>query len=181
MKKLSQRDNKTNIQNALNSKIQLIDKMLNEKLIQMQKTIDQKNLSTEQKQQQLGILVSNISDAINKHIRDASGQITVTIPSPKMASNSDKLKGGKGDDVPYSKMNKKQLELGTKIEMEHTDDPEIAKEIAGDHLAEQVDEGKSKKEQNYYSLLEKIDPHNENNVNDKPAFWRKNLDYVPKG
>ena len=29
-----------------------------------------------------------------------------------------------------------QLEIGTKVEMEHTDDVDIAKEIAKDHLSE---------------------------------------------
>lgn len=41
-----------------------------------------------------------------------------------------------------------QLEMGIKIEMEHTDDPNIAKKIALDHLAEIPD---------YYSRLNKME------------------------
>jgi len=41
-----------------------------------------------------------------------------------------------------------QLKIGTKIEMEHTDDPEIAKRIAKDHLEEYS---------NYYVELVKLE------------------------
>ena len=41
-----------------------------------------------------------------------------------------------------------QLEKGIDVEMEHTDDPEIAKEIALDHLTELPD---------YYDRLETIE------------------------
>lgn len=40
-----------------------------------------------------------------------------------------------GDD-PDSLFDPKQLAIGQKIEMEHTDDPEIAKKIAKAHLSE---------------------------------------------
>ena len=42
----------------------------------------------------------------------------------------DKLKGGEADNIPEDRVNKKQLDMGQKVEMEHTDDPEIAREIA---------------------------------------------------
>lgn len=45
-------------------------------------------------------------------------------------------------------VDKKELEMGIKVEMEHTDDPEMAKRIALDHLAEL---------KNYYSLLLKME------------------------
>jgi len=92
-------------------------------------------------------------------------------------AKKDKLKGGAGDDVEYDEMNKKQLEMGQKVEMEHTNDPEIAKEIAGDHLAEQLKGGKDKEEQDYYTELKKMDPHEDEVKDKKPAFWRRNLDY----
>jgi hypothetical protein len=50
--------------------------------------------------------------------------------------NLDKLPGGVGDGVDASKFNPIQLSLGIQIEMEHTNDPEIAQEIACDHLYE---------------------------------------------
>jgi hypothetical protein len=59
----------------------------------------------------------------------------------------EKLKGGLADYVPDSVFDKKDLEKGIKVEMEHTTDREIAKEIAKDHLLE---------DPKYYDKLEKI-------------------------
>lgn len=54
----------------------------------------------------------------------------------------DKVKGGLADKMPDSDFDKKQLEKGAEEEgSEHTDDPDIAKEIAKDHLS---------KDPNYY-------------------------------
>jgi len=53
-----------------------------------------------------------------------------------MINNFKKLPGGTGDKTPTDKVNAVQLSLGVQIEMEHTNDPEIAKEIAMDHLTE---------------------------------------------
>lgn len=50
--------------------------------------------------------------------------------------NLNKLPGGVGDSVDTSKLDPIQLSLGIQIEMEHTNDPEIAQEIASDHLYE---------------------------------------------
>ena len=64
-----------------------------------------------------------------------------------LEKTNDKLKGGKGDKfstpeqlaefhgVPLYII-KQQLEMGFKVEMEHTSDPEIAKDITYDHLSE---------------------------------------------
>ncbi|MFA5392771.1 MAG: DUF5661 family protein, partial [Candidatus Paceibacterota bacterium] len=49
---------------------------------------------------------------------------------------NDQIKGGKADDKSYSDFDQDQLAKGAKVEMEHTDDPSLAKEIAADHLAE---------------------------------------------
>lgn len=48
----------------------------------------------------------------------------------------DYIRGGLADYVPLSHFNKKQLEKGIKVEMEHTNNPKIAREIATDHLQE---------------------------------------------
>lgn len=48
----------------------------------------------------------------------------------------DELHGGKADKKKPSDFDPKQLEIGKKIEMEHTDDPHIATEIEMDHLEE---------------------------------------------
>ena len=49
---------------------------------------------------------------------------------------TDKLKGGLADNQPDKKFDKKQLELGKKVEKEHTKDPKLTKEISKDHLTE---------------------------------------------
>jgi len=48
----------------------------------------------------------------------------------------DLLPGGKGDDRPDSMFDPEQLARGIAVEMEHTGNPALAKEIAKDHLTE---------------------------------------------
>jgi hypothetical protein len=43
---------------------------------------------------------------------------------------------GKHNDVPDNKFDAEQLAMGIKVEHEHTNDKEIAKKIAKDHLSE---------------------------------------------
>ena len=64
-----------------------------------------------------------------------------------MKNHKDIIKGGKGDKLNPSNVDKKELEMGIKEEMEHTNDKELAKEIALDHLAE---------DPKYYSKLKTI-------------------------
>lgn len=58
----------------------------------------------------------------------------------------DTLKGGIGDNKLPSDFDKEELLKGVKDEMEHTNNPHIALEIAIDHLT---------KEPNYYSKMGK--------------------------
>jgi len=58
------------------------------------------------------------------------------------------LGGGKGDLVNPSDVDPTQLSIGIQIEMEHTNDPRIAQEIALDHLV---------KDNEYYTKLIKAD------------------------
>ena len=53
-----------------------------------------------------------------------------------MINNLIKLPGGEGDSTPPDQLDPTQLSTGIQIEMEHTNDVEIAKEIAVDHLTE---------------------------------------------
>jgi hypothetical protein len=46
------------------------------------------------------------------------------------------LTGGVGDTTAPSNVNTKELAIGVQVEMEHTNDPKIATEIAMDHLTE---------------------------------------------
>lgn len=60
----------------------------------------------------------------------------------------DKLPGGVADDMQPESFNRIQLKKGMKHELEHTNDPEVALEIAMDHLAEDPD---------YYKKLDKVE------------------------
>lgn len=60
----------------------------------------------------------------------------------------DRIHGGKADNEPDSKFPKKELKKGQGHEKEHTDNPEIAKEIAKDHL---------KEDKSYYEKLDRIE------------------------
>lgn len=62
--------------------------------------------------------------------------------------HQDKLPGGLADDMSPESFNRTQLKKGMKHELEHTNDPEIALEIAMDHLAE---------DPNYYKKLDKVE------------------------
>lgn len=63
-------------------------------------------------------------------------------------NKKDYIKGGYADNKPRSKYNKKQLKMGKKVEMEHTNNPNISEEIASDHLEEIPD---------YYTRLNKME------------------------
>jgi len=60
----------------------------------------------------------------------------------------EELPVGKHNDISNDKFDSKQLEMGIKIEMEHTDDKNIALAIAKDHLSEC---------KIYYTLLEEME------------------------
>jgi hypothetical protein len=61
---------------------------------------------------------------------------------------SDKIKGGLADNINPKYFNQEQLQKGVQVELEHTNNPVIAREIATDHLAENL---------LYYKKLEKIE------------------------
>lgn len=58
----------------------------------------------------------------------------------------DKIPGGLADDKAPEDFDPKALQQGIKVEMEHTDNPEIAREIAMDHLEEDPEYYKKLKE-----------------------------------
>lgn len=60
----------------------------------------------------------------------------VEILTKKHDETGEKLKGGLGDDKSPMNFDPEQVSLGIKVEMEHTDDPMEALEIALDHLTE---------------------------------------------
>ena len=85
-------------------------------------------------------------------------------------SEEDKIRGGKADNLTVDQIAEKhgvsvkkilkQLKKGVKVEMEHTDNKQVALEIARDHVEEFVD---------YYTRLEKMENEakKENKDNEK--------------
>jgi hypothetical protein len=68
-------------------------------------------------------------------------------------AQKDRLPGGLGDQKTDQDFDKRQLDQGVKVEMEHTSDPELAREIVRDHLTE---------DPQYYEKLKTIEPEHGN-------------------
>lgn len=79
-----------------------------------------------------------------------------------MLGKADRLPGGKADDKDPSDFDPDELDQGTEHEGEHTDDEELAREIAMDHLAEDPD---------YYDKLEELEKASDL---DMATVWRRN-------
>jgi hypothetical protein len=74
--------------------------------------------------------------------------VTASTVLRRFLAESEKIPGGLGKDKKPNDFNKDDLEAGVKVEMEHTEDRDIAKEIAMDHLTEDKD---------YYRKLRKME------------------------
>lgn len=66
----------------------------------------------------------------------------------EVKKSADLVPGGLGDNASPSDFSKKQLAKGRKVELEHTDNPALAQEIAKDHLTE---------DPRYYTHLAKME------------------------
>jgi len=75
-------------------------------------------------------------------------EMALRLFTPEELSDTDLLHGGKADNRPDSDFNPQQVAEGVKHESEHIDNPEAAKEIAKDHLAENPQ---------YYTDLQQIE------------------------
>ena len=76
--------------------------------------------------------------------------------NPKSKSQ-EKLVGGIADNVPDEKFVPEELVEGTVVEMEHTKDPEVAKEIAKDHIVENSKPLNEKYDSDYYKKLKQME------------------------
>ena len=65
-------------------------------------------------------------------------------------ARKDKLPGGLADKKQPEDFDADQLDQGVKVELEHTNDRDLAKEIAMDHLTE---------DPRYYEKLKTIEDH----------------------
>jgi hypothetical protein len=85
--------------------------------------------------------------------------------SMEKAEHKDKMKGGLADKKKPLDFDSKQLAMGIRIEMEHTNSKSVAREIAMDHLAEDPE---------YYTKLKEIEKYDRVDVE---ADGKKELDY----
>jgi len=90
----------------------------------------------------------------------------------KQAKWEDKIPGGKSDQKSPKDFDKDQLEKGKKIELEHTDDEELATEIVMDHL-EEAGDLKGKDGAKYYDLLEDMEKRIEKKLETKNLKGQK--------
>lgn len=77
-----------------------------------------------------------IITAITKAYHILEGSELMTIEGEEVR---DHIPGGLADDYKSTEFDSEQLAMGLIVEMEHTDDPKIALEIAMDHLTESDD------------------------------------------
>jgi len=66
--------------------------------------------------------------------------------------------GGLADDKKDTDFDQKELEMGRKVELEHTDDKDLANDISKDHLVEFP---------NYYTELDKMEKKLKKKLEDK--------------
>lgn len=84
-----------------------------------------------------GVLNNNaVSKCCDEQKSDSSFKNPISRGELKAAAVKDVLHGGEADNKPDSEFNPKQLAEGVEHEHEHTDQNQIAKEIAKDHLSE---------------------------------------------
>jgi len=90
---------------------------------------------------------------VKKLALDTLSDMYKEMPAEKeiIAPVEDYLTGGLADNDSPSEFDPKELEMGIPVEMEHTNNPEIAREIAMDHLRENP---------HYYTWYNKIEQDN---------------------
>lgn len=102
--------------------------------------------------------IESFYDSIRYSLTDEQREAAQSLISKAMAKE-DIMPGGLADKKKPSDFNAKQLEKGIKVELEHTNNREIAKEIAMDHLAEIPD---------YYDRLENMEEGARKNAQANP-------------
>lgn len=91
----------------------------------------------------------------------------VAIAYSKAGLKKDEIKGGLADDKTPKNFDSKALAEGMKVEMEHTSNKTIAREIAMDHLTEDV---------NYYKKLKEVEKKEKIRI-DREVDGKQELDY----
>jgi len=116
--------------------------------IQRTKIIYEDDSSLRQKIIDFFLKNPNPKDSVVHNFAGELGMEPDNLETQIYAILSDYLKIGKHKDSPDSEFDPNELAMGIKIESEHSDNPEICKEIAKDHLSEI---------KNYYTLLKQME------------------------
>ena len=111
----------------------------------------EKKLSDQRGQKTPSLGTTAISTIRSRAIKsdDASGDLEkaegALRPLAKWKASRDMLPGGKGDNTTDAAFDPKEVQMGRQVEQEHTQNPNVAGEIARDHLTE---------DKKYYSKLD---------------------------
>lgn len=178
---------------AIEFKQREINKSVSDALTDLNKKMQMatKQLS-DQVEKELANIVNNLKGEVNQKVNEIKSLMPDTTTTVTQTAK-DKISGGKGDELDEDDVDKEELKKGIKVELEHTDDEDLAEEIAIDHLAEDpeyytnlakvhkesfdlpgvVKEGKKKKKKKQ----EHPTPRGKEHTKDLPEFWRQNFDY----
>ena len=112
----------------------------------------------------------NESDSVEMRVSELRERVGLDAIEKVASGTKDRIPGGKAKGQPDDKYDKEQLGKGIGVEMEHTPDWEVAKEITKDHLEESED-FKDKDGGKYYDkLLENERKIEEENSKKKAAL-----------
>lgn len=87
----------------------------------------------------------------------------VALVKSEIEDDDDGLPGGFGDNLSDKAFDPEQLAAGIVVELEHTNDPELAKEITKDHLRELPD---------YYTRLKEMEEEGEKELKSEAAEFQ---------
>ena len=86
------------------------------------------------------------------------GSCEILYMETKISPRGELIIGGKADGRKDDEFSKDQLLKGISVELEHTNDPWIAKEITKDHLVEEAEiKGIDPRDSVYYDYLERME------------------------
>lgn len=103
---------------------------------------------------------------LHSKLEDVEPELADEVGSPD-EDDKDQIPGGLGDNADPDDFDQEELAKGIKVESEHTDDPDKAREIAMDHLTEDPD---------YYKKLAEIESPKQMSLFDDPTIQLSDFD-----
>jgi hypothetical protein len=102
-------------------------------------------------------------DSVEARVSEMRDRVGLDVLEKVASGEKDEIPGGFAESQPDEKYDKEQLGKGIGVEMEHTEDWKVSKEIAKDHLEESKD-FKSGRGGKYYDKLDKNEKEIEKEV-----------------